>query len=259
MIERTATVPQRGPDPVPRVDDVLLVVGSNVPYWLRRWGEHPPRELRYHPEVPGCRPGEPAGAVERVTAIADLAAGAARSGGAVLVLPDAAPPRTGRPRVVAAVRRLPDDAQALADAAAIAEHMGADLVVAHALPTSFGERSTGLEAAVDAACRLLDAAAEAACRVAPGLPVQPWLARVHPHELVGEEMGADLLVMGGPRVDLPGALGLVARSALFHARCPVLLAPRPARPAPTRTREGQPGAVQEPLGRPRRDPGGRPR
>jgi nucleotide-binding universal stress UspA family protein len=58
--------------------------------------------------------------------------------------------------------------------------------------------------------------------------VKTWLARVRPHELVGEELDADLLVVGGPRADVPDRLGLVARSALHHAPCAVLLIPRPA-------------------------------
>ena len=62
------------------------------------------------------------------------------------------------------------------------------------------------------------------------------LLRVRPHELVGEELDADLLVVGGPRTEhgaterrgsvQPGGMGLVAHSALHHAPCPVLLAPR---------------------------------
>ena len=62
------------------------------------------------------------------------------------------------------------------------------------------------------------------------------LLRVRPHELVGEALDADLLVVGGPRTDTgrptagrrssPAVSGLVAHSALHHAPCPVLLAPR---------------------------------
>lgn len=53
------------------------------------------------------------------------------------------------------------------------------------------------------------------------------LARVHPHELVGEDLDTGLLVLGGPRRDVvDDDLGLVARSALHHATCPLLIVPR---------------------------------
>jgi nucleotide-binding universal stress UspA family protein len=126
---------------------------------------------------------------------------------------------------VAAVRDLPDDAQTVAEAAVSA----AELVVAHGMPLSFGERSIGLDAAIAHAHRLLDTAADKAAASAPGVDVQSLLARVQPHELVGEDLDADLLVVGGARSDLSGGLGLVARSALHHAPCAVLLIPRPAR------------------------------
>jgi nucleotide-binding universal stress UspA family protein len=146
----------------------------------------------------------------------------------VLVLPALRRTCGSPPRVVAAVRCFPDDAQSLTEAVACAGHMRADLVVAHGLPTSFGERSIGLDVAVRDAGRLLDAAVRAASSSVPGLRVRAWLPRVRPDELVGERLDADLLVLGGPRPDRWGQLGLVARSALFHAPCAVLLIPRPA-------------------------------
>lgn len=202
----------------------LVVIGHEVPDWAVRWCARHAREV-HHRSVCGD-PGEPA-STERVRAIADIAAGAVRSGNPVLALPSPPLVRSAPARVVAAVRQLPDDALALSDAAACARHMGADLVVAHGLPTSFGERSMGLDTAVRDADRLLAAAVTAAVEHEPGLAVRAWLARVQPHELVGERLDADLLVLGGPRVEGPGSLGLVARSALFHAPCPVLLTPRP--------------------------------
>jgi nucleotide-binding universal stress UspA family protein len=51
--------------------------------------------------------------------------------------------------------------------------------------------------------------------------------RVRPHELVGEGLDADLLVLGGPRHRIPARVGLVGCSAVQHAPCPVLLAARP--------------------------------
>jgi len=106
----------------------------------------------------------------------------------------------------------------------------------HAVPCSFGERSVDLAGAVDHGRRLLDAAATHADALRGGLALRTQLLRVRPHELVGEALDADLLVIGGPRtVHLrterrssvqPGGLGLVAHSALHHAPCPVLLTPR---------------------------------
>ena len=61
---------------------------------------------------------------------------------------------------------------------------------------------------------------------APDLVVETRLVRVHPHELVGENLDTDLLVIGGPRRRIPDDLGLVARTALHHATCPVLIVPR---------------------------------
>jgi len=201
----------------------LVVIGHEVPDWVLRWCARDAREV-HRWTVPGGSAAPVS--TERVRAIADIAAGAARSGSPVLVMP-ATPQLRRTPRnVVAAVRRLPDDAPALGDAAACAAQMGADLVIAHGLPASFGERSVGLDAAARDATRLLDDAAAAAVESEPGLAVRTRLARVQAHELVGEALDADLLVLGGPRVDDPGPIGLVARSALFHAPCPVLLVPR---------------------------------
>lgn len=205
----------------------VLVVGdetdSAVPGWVLRWCEESAREPRHlHVPISGTGPGS----ADRVGAIDAITTGAARRGDTVLTLPALLPARTGPPRVVAAVRRLPDDRRTLTDAAACARHLGAEIVVAHALPASFGERSIGLDTAARDADRLLEAAVTAASAAAPDVRVGSWLARVRPHELVGELLDADLLVLGGPRRGRPDRLGLVARSALFHAPCPVLLTPR---------------------------------
>jgi len=202
----------------------LVVIGDEVPAWARRWCDSSAREVR-RCRVP-AHPAEPASA-DRVTAIADITSRAARDGSTVLVLPVVRQDRGAPPRVIAAVRHLPDDVQALTEAAVCARSMGADLVVAHGLPASFGERSVDLDDAVQYADQLLDAAIRVATSNVPGLRVRPWLARVLPHELVGEQLDADLLVLGGPRADRWEQLGLVARSALSHAPCPVLLTPRP--------------------------------
>jgi nucleotide-binding universal stress UspA family protein len=172
--------------------------------------------------------GKPPTTAEGGNAIAAIAE-AAGTGATVLALSEPDSARPGPRRVIVAVQDLPDDAQALADAAAAAAYMDAHLVVAHGVPTSFGERSIGLDTAVEQAGSLLDAAVQQASAAVSGLTVEPWLARVQPHELVGEGLDADLLVVGGPRAGPAAELGLVARSALHHAPCAVLLTPRPAR------------------------------
>jgi len=204
-----------------------------VPDWVARWCRQARWELWPHPETgPGA------------------AAAAARLDARVLVLrPDASPSRTSRPeptgtgphrtapasapRVVAAVRNLPDDAPVVADAAACAALLGARLTIVHAVPRSFAERSVGLDGAVAHGRRLLEAAASRATTHQPGVVVDCELLRVRPYELVGETLHADLLVVGGPRTErhaggrsAGSGPGLVAHSALYHAPCPVLLTPR---------------------------------
>jgi nucleotide-binding universal stress UspA family protein len=144
-----------------------------------------------------------------------------------------------RPHVVAAVAALPDDGAVVADAVDWADAAGATLTFVHAVPCSFGERSVDLAGAVARGQHLLDTAASAAEALSAGLSPATQLLRVRPHELVGEALDADLLVIGGPRTAWrprrgpehrssvqPGGLGLVAHSALHHAPCPVLLTPR---------------------------------
>jgi nucleotide-binding universal stress UspA family protein len=91
---------------------------------------------------------------------------------------------------------------------------------------SFAERSIGLAAALEHARRLLDAAARRLATESPDVRVMTRLCRAHPHELVGEDLDTGLLVVGGPRRGGVDDLGLVARSALHHATCPVLVVPR---------------------------------
>jgi nucleotide-binding universal stress UspA family protein len=114
----------------------------------------------------------------------------------------------------------------LAAAAGAARHLDAPLVLTHGLPVSFAERSVGLRAALEHARCLLDAAAQRLVDEAPDVPFTTRLVRAHPHELVGEGADTGLLVLGGPRRHAEDELGLVARSALHHASCPVLLVPR---------------------------------
>ena len=90
------------------------------------------------------------------------------------------------------------------------------------MPLSFGERSVGLHAAIEHGRRVLESGVERLGIEAPELVVIPQLRRQHPHELVGEELDADLLVLGGPRPRTPARLGLIDSSAVQHAPCPIL-------------------------------------
>jgi nucleotide-binding universal stress UspA family protein len=224
MSARGMTLATRRPGPARPAGVVVVADGSAEPEWVALWCGREQHRQR----VPMADAGDSATADAR---IAEIAAAAARRGGSVLVVSGPTPDRSGPPRVVAAVRSLPGDALVIAEAAATAVHMGADVVVAHGVPTSFGERSVGLDAAVENGRRLLRTAAEEASRAVPGIRVESRLVRVRPHELVGEGLDADLLVLGGAHPRLPARLGLVACSALHHAPCPVLLAPRPPVPA----------------------------
>jgi len=210
----------------PRLDrpDRLVVVGdaTNLPEWVRDWCHRTGRDLHLHAATvrpPGHRPAPP-----------HLLAAIARWGAdPVLVVP---PGATGAAagavirHVTAALHDLPDDAPVLAAAADTARHTGSRLVLTHGLPISFAERSVGLRTALDHAQHLLDAAARSLAADTPDLTVETRLVRVHPHELVGENLDTGLLVIGGPRRRIPDDLGLVARTALHHATCPVLIIPR---------------------------------
>jgi nucleotide-binding universal stress UspA family protein len=157
--------------------------------------------------------------------VPELAARAARQGSAVLLVHA---PATDRPerRIVVAVRRLPEDAPVVEEAARCAASIDARLEVVHAVPTSFAEKSVGLADALDHGRTVLALTAEYARRSEPALQVDVRLVRARPHEVVGERLDSDLLVLGGPRPGTDGALGLVALSALHHAPCSVLLVPR---------------------------------
>jgi nucleotide-binding universal stress UspA family protein len=192
-----------------------------VPEWAARWARRSGWELhRYTDAGPG-----------------GAAAAAGPGARALLLRPETAATRREpqRPHVVAAVAALPDDGAVVADAVDCAGATGAVLTLVHAVPCSFGERSVDLAGAVAHGRRLLDAAASHAETLRAGLVPNTQLLRVRPHELVGEALDADLLVVGGPRTGprtdhrgsvQPGGLSLVAHSALHHAPCPVLLTPR---------------------------------
>jgi hypothetical protein len=213
MSQRTsALAPPSAPQ---RPADTLVVMAQqpDVPAWVARACRRSGRQVRIEP-VPGT-------AEDCVRTVAALA------GRSVLVMGphDAG---TGAARVVAAVRDLPSDAAVLAEAAAAAIELAAAVVPVHGVPLSFGERSVGLTDALARGHEVLDRAVAQLTGDVPGLTVLPRLLRVHPHELVGEGLDADLLVLGGPRHRIPARVGLVGCSAVQHAPCPVLLAARPA-------------------------------
>lgn len=200
--------------------DRLVVLGeaANVPPWVRDWCRGTRRELRAHRLRTGG-PGRRPTPLHLLGGVAELLADP------VLVV---RPGCTGArlPEVTVALHDLPDDAPVLAAAVDAARHLGGRLVLVHGLPVSFAERSVGLgttlehaRGTLDAARRLVDDARD--------VDVVTRLARVHPHELVGEDLDTGLLVLGGPRRDVvDDDLGLVARSALHHATCPLLIVPR---------------------------------
>ena len=155
---------------------------------------------------------------------------AVASAGDSVLIPRAEPPRAARPRIVAAVRSLPDDAGVLVEALDAAAHLNGQLVVLHGVPVSFGERSVGRAEAVERGHDVLRDARALVEGADTGVAVEVALVRAWPHEIVGERLDADLLVLGGPRGGSSDRLGLVAGSAVRHAPCAVLLAPRPAFP-----------------------------
>jgi nucleotide-binding universal stress UspA family protein len=201
--------------------DVLVVVAEepDLPGWVVDWCRRAGRPVQL----------QPAATAEDCVAVV-----AAMAGRSVLVQRTRSARRAGkarsRPRVVAAVRDVRVDESVVTEAAGAAEQLDAALVLAHCVPLSFGERSVGLADALERGRAVLAAAADRVTTAHPGrtVTVITRLLRLRPYELVGEELDADLLVLGGSRQRIPARLGLVACSALQHAPCPVLLTPRPA-------------------------------
>jgi nucleotide-binding universal stress UspA family protein len=206
----------------PRLDlpDRLVVVSEtpDPPPWVRDWCCRTGRDLHVH-RVPATVPGSRPVSVHLLAEIAELAADPV-----LVVRPDTA--RTGPAEVTAALHDLVDYAPLLDSAADAARHLGGPVVRTHGLPVSFAERSVGLSPALEHAHWLLDAAAQSLVAHSPDVRVVTRLVRAHAHELVGEDLQTGLLVIGGPRRDVADHLGLVARSALHHATCPVLVVPR---------------------------------
>lgn len=218
MSQRSSALAPRPATPHRAEPLVVLAHEPDVPAWVVRACRRTGQQVQI----------EPAGstAEDRLGTLARLA------GRSVLVVgPAAGPPAAnagGPRRVVAAIRDLPSDEPVLAQAAAVAAGLDATVVPVHGVPLSFGERSVGLPDALARGHELLDAAVARLTATAPGLTVAPRLLRVRPHELVGEGLDADLLVLGGPRQRIPARVGLVGASAVQHAPCPVLLVARPA-------------------------------
>jgi nucleotide-binding universal stress UspA family protein len=130
-----------------------------------------------------------------------------------------------RPRIVAALGELPGDEPVLVEAVEAADRLDGELFLLHAVPVSFAERSVGLDEAVHRGERLLADATTMA--IARGrAPKEARLVRVRPHELVGEGLDADILVIGGPRAGGARRLGRVVGTATGHAPCTILVVPR---------------------------------
>ena len=201
---------------------------SPLPDWVSGWCAYAGLGLVRRPTLPSsaaiwC----PGAARDWEVVVADVAAATA-AGGAVLINRPPVP-RAGPARVVAAVQRAVDDRSVCADAAACAGQLSGSLVLLHCVPVSFAERSVGLDAAVSRGHTELANSLRTLSAAEPAVCASTRLVRAYPHELVSEELDADLLVVGGSRVGLSGGLGLVALSVVRHARCPVLVVPR--RPA----------------------------
>jgi nucleotide-binding universal stress UspA family protein len=60
----------------------------------------------------------------------------------------------------------------------------------------------------------------------PGPPIRTELVRVHPHDLLANPLGADLLVMGNHPANAGAPPGALVRAALHHAPCTVMVTPR---------------------------------
>lgn len=145
----------------------------------------------------------------------------ARSRGSTVVV--RFPTQGSNARVVAAIGRLPDDEPVLRWAAEFAAGPGGELVLVHTVPLAFGERSCRLAEAEDAGLTLLRRAADMVGDKRRGLPVRTELARGHPHDLLANPLGADLLVMGSHPAAIGEPPGALVRTALHHAPCTVMV------------------------------------
>lgn len=123
-------------------------------------------------------------------------------------------PVTGVRRTTVILRDDASDTATIATAVRFAVQRGGSLrVVVHSCPVARGRPAP--PAAHDEA----RVAADVARRLAPDLVVDAHAACGEPHEVVAGLVDTDLLVVG-----VRGELDTVARAALYHAGCPVLLA-----------------------------------
>jgi nucleotide-binding universal stress UspA family protein len=119
--------------------------------------------------------------------------------------------------VTAAVSGDRSDGAVLAAALDLAARCHAELRLLHARPLPLCHSDTPEERW--AAHAVLESARRQILRLAPDCIPRTELLRVHAHEAIGHHHGG-LLVVGAKRSRHPG-LGLVTRTALYHANSPV--------------------------------------
>jgi nucleotide-binding universal stress UspA family protein len=203
--------------PTDRAQLVVFGDADPLPAWVERWDDRVGGRRRV--VVSRTRRGLPttSGAWD------DLHAVERAAGTMVLVLPHTViAPR----RIVVAVQDLPADEPVLHAAADAARALGAPVLVVHAVPTSFGERSIGLSEAVGRGEELVALGAQIIRRRCRTALVHRVLVREWPHEAVTDSLEADVLILGGPHRITRTGLGLTARAAVAHAPGSVLLVPR---------------------------------
>jgi nucleotide-binding universal stress UspA family protein len=208
--------------------------GGSLPGWLPRRRAGATLSVARHPTLPSASAVWCPGATEAWRQVVVDVARTTASGGAVLLnLPTSR--ATSMPRVIAAVQSADDDLGVCVEAARCAAALSADVVLLHCVPVSFAERSVGLDAAVDRGGTVLRDSQRALAgelstlhpHQGQDVPVSTRLVRTYPHELVSDDLDADLIVVGGSRLGTAAGLGLVALSVVRHAPCPVLVVPRP--------------------------------
>jgi nucleotide-binding universal stress UspA family protein len=204
--------------------EVIGAPDTPVPPWAIVWCDQTGVDLICGLTLPdwAFEPGPRFKGWPQVTA--DIATSTA-AGAAVLVNRPTWPGSVA-PCVVAALEELPDDIEVLADAAGCAAALDETLLLVHGVPVSFGERSLGIDAALARGRAVLAAGTSLLTETRPSVRVMSRLLRAHPHELVTEDIQADLVVVGGAPVDSSRELGLVTLSAIQHAPCAVLVTPR---------------------------------
>lgn len=233
----------RGDAPGPRV--VVCTDGSELGELARQWAEQCAREL-------GVEMITLHGSIDAPVAILTTAHPAdlliigvserqGRASHAALELVAAAPCLTVLMRnggsnlqqpVTAAVSGDPSDECVLAAAVGLAALCHAQVRLLHTRPLPLRHSDTPEERWAGRA--VLESARRQLLRLAPGCTVSTELVRLHAQEAVCHHCGDGLLVVGARRTPHPG-LGLVTRTALYHARSPVAVARASARDPRPRT------------------------